>query len=83
MKTSLMPYMQDGKQRKNINFQTVYPRHRLSNTLNQMNGRNDSTTDAYLKTLVTIKTKGISVLDDIQKSSGEVISFQDAVNKKR
>lgn len=45
--------------------------------------RNISTTDAYLKTLVTIKTKGISVLDDIQKSSGEVISFQDAVNKKR
>lgn len=41
------------------------------------------TTDIYLRSLVTIKTKGIKVLDDVQKIEGaDVISFQDAVNKR-
>jgi len=45
--------------------------------------RNATTTDIYLRSLVTIKTKGIKVLDDIQKiESADVISFQDAINKK-
>jgi len=45
--------------------------------------RNLTTTDLYLKSLVTIKTKGIKVLDDIQKvEKAEVISFQDAINKR-
>ena len=45
--------------------------------------RNVSTTDIYLRSLVTIKTKGIKVLDDIQKSDkADVISFQEAANKR-
>ncbi len=45
--------------------------------------RNVTTTDTYLKSLVKIKTVGIKVLDDIQKNtSADVISFQEAINKK-
>lgn len=40
--------------------------------------RNVTTTDIYLRSLVTIKTRGIKVLDDIQKNeTADVISFQE------
>jgi hypothetical protein len=42
-----------------------------------------TTTDLYLRSLVTIKTKGIKILDDIQKiEAADVISFQEAVSKR-
>jgi integrase len=45
--------------------------------------RNLTTTDLYLRSLVTIKTKGIKILDDIQKiEAADVISFQEAVSKR-